>query len=479
MKTPRLDYILQALDAPSRLHLRKWLEMEMGGKQPREQILLQLIWDKVPREEMWHILFPDEARDYGKLNRLREQLLRSVELYLSLEAFKKDERQRDLYFLKALNERNMPLIFPTMAKKFLKRLEKEEQEDTKQIRFRYELESEWVHYQIMNSRSTEKSRLGHRHAAFETWWVLEKLRAMCNDLATGLMDKDTQESNRMVLPWLKEELRKHMPILGTLYAELYELLDSEEKEIEHLRQKFFTHHQKFMPDRRHDFFLMMINHFSKKNLHDNKREYFLRLWEYMEHAHEHRIFHSKGFLSPRMFGTLVSIQLHALAPENRKEGLEQTRRWMQANKSHIIPAFREGAYGFAMARIFAREGNYVALKKIEWEVKTWDPESLVDYRFLLITHYYEQEELENCRLEINALLQYLKRRDRLTEKAQLGAIHALRYFKKMLNSTGSVSYWEKVQTHLADRSVPIRQRPWLQEAAQKKLTEAQRRLIIK
>lgn len=427
MKNRKVFKLINSLQPKEKRKLDKWLEYELSEKQQAVHTLYRLLIKNEKVDIVWQELFPD--RDLPaqplmdlQLRRLENHLTERIGSFMAIEQFRKDEAMRDLYLVKALNERPQEDIFVPEYNKIKKRLEARKVKNGEYFQIRYLLEREYQYYRVKHS--SKNYRLAPEYDKFlDTWWLHEKMR-IANITISHEHEAESSPSLSFALNHIEDSQEyMDMPMLQ-IYWHQYKL-HTENLETHIIPEWLWNYGSWLNAKELRDIHINLTNYYIKK-ANQSKDPYFRnQLYFLVKWGIDHDISLLDGYLSWSSYHLLCTLTFMI-------EPLEKSKKIIEHYKEKLSPKDQEEVYSYHLGNYYYQQKDFRNAVRI-LNQRFSRPSLERVGRILLLMCRYENGERVGIENEIRALIVWIERQASFPESVKNGSIGFLRALNRLIN----------------------------------------------
>lgn len=461
IQSRKVGKLLSTLNGREIKKLDKWLELEISERQIEVLHLYQSIREEVSVDKMWKRLFPDRSLPEApfqdvQLRRLENHLTTRIEQFLAIQAFLLDDNQRDLYLVKALNQRTPQEIFPKEFRKIWKRAEKQSLRDASYYRLLYDLEKENQFFQLKHRKGKLPPSREFYNDMLDAWWLHEKLRMEILNLNDNRTD-DSEAHDRLLQSAFtlieSKPLFAQMPVIG-IYLRLYKLLAYGEENSE-LMEWFWNYSQYLEPSERKDVFTLMLNYYLKQAYESGQRFYRKQVFHLYDYGLQQGLLFRDGFLLWRAYRGIFNLKIEFESPEN-------TLAFIEEYKSRVPRVDREEVYQFCIGEFHFKQGNFrKAIRTFNQRFRHLSNE--VSARLLLIRSRYELGERVELENNLRAFRYYMERKQ-VNALVKANVQNSLHFLEQLIR-VYQLDELKQLKIEI-DGAEPLNDRDWFLEKAE-------------
>lgn len=460
-KNRKLNQILSLLSKKEREQFGLFLQNSINSKQHRIYFLYELITQEKPIKDIWNELFPEtpcpedpfSASIYRKLE---YQLNTYLEAFLGIQAFLKDPQIRDLYFIKALNNRKAGKLFETKLKKIKAGLEKKPVRDESFYWINYQLELENQHYQYKKRLKAKGSIAPSLSGTFDSWWLHEKFRIAISNLThervTGVQVKNPFFGE--ILTYTKTLSKEEYPVLY-IYRVLFETLKNESAGYD-LYEIIRSNKKYFSEDALKDIFATTLNYYGRIVSSSNNKDNLSKLFELYKWGIKDRLVFKDQLLVWDHYKNFVTIGLHLKEYKLTLDFIE--------NYIDFVPKEqRDEAYRFSLAHYHFTQRNFKQVIKL-LNLKFSNVYYEIQARLLVLQSHYEISSDADLLRSLRSLRIFIARQKTISDSKKEIEINRVKFFEKLVKAYNKRDF-ELLNKQL-QKNRTIRNQQWFHEKIQ-------------
>lgn len=453
-KTRTVNLTLELLAIPKeRDHFRSFLSCEITDPQHKIFILFDALVNELPSKETWNRLYPESsypADIYSNINyrKLEFKLSSYIEEYLAIQEFRQHKETRDIFLIKALNNRDSGKLFESKLKKIKGRLEKIAVRDESFYKTQYRLEREHQHHlykQLLKAKSSIAPSLSK---SFEIYWLHEQFRLAIANLnherVTGV--KVPQPFFKEVLKFSQEFGEEEYPVLY-VYRMIYETLTGQAIHPD-IASLIYKHQEKFRTDALKDIFATALNHYGR--LFRSNPQILSKLFELYHWGVEDRLIFKDNILAWDYYKNYVTIGLHL-----KKYSL--TREFIEKYKAYLPADHREDAYRFSLAQYYFTQNNFHQAIKL-LNLKFYNVYHEIQARFLVLQAHYELSTDADLLRSLRSLRVFIGRQKSLSTNQKNQEINQVKFFEKLVKAYNKKTY-DSLYAQIQEQNL-LKNRKW-------------------
>lgn len=375
------------------------------------------------KQKTFAAIFPGEPYDEAQLRYPMSWLVKSIEYFLTMRRFEKDETGQALQLAHAYREKNLENHFQQAIKWAETQLEKQVK-DQQYYHERYRLELERYAFSESQKR-TQSNNLAAVGQTLDTYLLAAKLKQSCLQLAHQAVYQVDYDYTFLpaLLQFLDGSNFLENPAIALYYHCYRALTEGDEAHFRKFRNLLDENFTQFSKLEIKDLWLLAIN-FCIKRLNTGGRAYVQEAFDLYRIGIEQGILLEQEVLGRFTYKNTVALGL----------SLGQTvwvHDFIEKYKEALEPAHRENFYQYNLARYFFTLKNYGSA--MELLVKVGDNDLLLnlDSKLMLLKMYYELGEFDALDSLMASMKTFINRRKELGyQKAHYLGI--VRFTQKMM-----------------------------------------------
>ena len=470
MKITKTYRCIQSLDVYERNAFKKFLLSPYFNKN-NALIELSEIYDSLSKEEVeqiqketiWTMLYNDKAFNDTKFRKLNSDLLKLFEQYIRIEAFENDQKTKLTIELKAVNERNLDLLYNTTKAK-LDRYEKYNI-DKSADHYYYLYETEKTKFELKTDieRKSKKAdfakdfNIADISLNLDIFYLSEKLKYISTTLSWSKLYKiEIEPFDISPIKKIISERKEIIPPIALYYQIYLTLVEPEELRHFLILRKLIKKYLDVFPPKEQRYILDSAVSYGVGKVNSGSLELQKPTLELYKEALGFEGFYDSGFLSPTSFRNIVFFAL-------RTKEFEWAQAFVESYGERLKEEHRENAVTFNLARIafYKKDFNKVIelLQIVEYNDIFYN---LVSRTFLLAS-YYELDEFDSLEAAINSANIYLRRNKGISESQKKLYLNQNKYLKKIATiNQNDKSAIKKLKDQLTETK-GVASKPWLIE----------------
>ena len=422
--------------------------------------LKEITPEKVAREHLFAVLFPDQPFDDLKLRHITSYLFATIESFMANLHLQEEKVDHQILLLQSLSDRSSERLFTKASRKARKQLEKKEHRDSSYLLQQYRIQMTEAKYSVATSRNDDVwQKLSTMSADLDLFYIAEKLRVVCTLLSYRRLFKYRE------VPPIPQELLQRIaldelwknPIIG-IYYYIYRLeVEGDDRFYYKLTDQLHQHDMVFPQDERRDLYLAAIN-FCVRKINMGEKGFLEDLWGHYRSGLESGALLEKGELSP---WTYKNVAVAAI----KLNKLDWADNFVEEYRPLVEKDYRDSMYAFNKAQLLFIRKEYRLVIRTLQAYDAPDILTRLGARSMTIKSWFELGDIEALDYALNNLQQLLKRKEILTYHKQ-NYTNLIRMVRKLIDKPQGKAI-ALLQKEIEETEI-LTERDWLQQ----KLTQS-------
>lgn len=434
MQNSQLIQVCQTLTKKEIRDLRKWLQSPAHNQ--REDVvnlfeyLMQgehLYNDKfLQKERIFNKLFPEEEYDDSRLRQTFYFTLKAIEEYLTYQQLITDEIKSRLALAQTYRQRKLDKSYHKRMREVEKLQEQYPFRDESFLITEYLLEIE--RYDNLSKRQrTKEINLQELALKQEHSFISGKLRIACYMLSHQRVYKTDYDFGLLhnVLKYVahREELLE-VPAIRTYYY-CYQAFSnrSDTTFFHNFKDAIFRYVAFFSQSEIRDLYLLAVNYcISKSN--EGVPGFMQEAFELFKNGIDQEVFIENGILDYRTFRNVSGIAM------NLKE-FAWTEQFIEDYRSYLPEKYQKDFVENLRAQLYRKKGDLEKARQVALQISSDDPLINLNTRWMLVTIYYQEDELELLENQLENMKTYLNRK-KVLGYHKSAYTNLIRYTRKLI-----------------------------------------------
>jgi len=370
------------------------------------------------KETIWTSIFPTKPFNDTKFRKLNSDLLKLFEQFIRIEAFENDQQTRLTVELKAINDRNLDLLYNS-AKSKLDRYEKYNiDKSADHYYFLYETEKTKFELKTDIERKNKKSNftkefnIADISRNLDIFYLSEKLKYISTTLSWSKDFKvpvepfDIEPIKKFI-----SERKEIIPPIAMYYQIYLTLVERDEHRHFLILRKLINNYIELFPPKEQRYIYDSAVSYGVGKVNSGNLDLQKPTLELYKEALEHEGFYDNGYLSPTSFRNIVFFAL-------RTKEFSWAEHFVKSYSVRLRETLRENAVTFNLARIAFYKKDFERVIELLQMVEYDDVFYNLVSRTFLLASYYELNEYDSLEALINSTNVYLRRDKGISESSK-------------------------------------------------------------
>lgn len=470
MKITKTYRCIQSLDVYERNSFKKFLmspyfnkNNALLGLHEVYSELSEIQIEKEQKETIWNSIFDDKKYDDTKFRKLNSDLLKLFERFITIEAFEKDNQTKLTLELKAINDRNLDILYNSVKAK-LDRYEKYNiDKSADHYYFLYETEKTKFELKTDIERKSKRSdfakefNIAEISRNLDVFYLSEKLKYISTTLSWSKLYKiEIEPFDITPIKKIVSERKEIIPPIALYYQIYLTLIEPEELRHFLILRKLINKYLDVFPPKEQRYILDSAVSYGVGKVNSGHLELQKPTLDLYKEALEYEGFYDNGFLSPTSFRNIVFFAL-------RTKEFVWAELFVNTYCERLKKEHRENAVTFNLARIAFYQKDFEKVIQLLQMVEYNDVFYNLVSRTFLLASYYELEEYDSLEALVNSTNIYLRRDKGISESSKRNYLNQNKFLKKIMNvNQNDKNAIKKLKVQL-NEAKGVASKPWLLE----------------
>ena len=470
MKITKTYRCIESLDVYERNAFKKFLISPYFNKNESiialHDIYINLSEEQLEEEKketIWASIFEDKKFNDTKFRKLNSDLLKLFEQFIRIEAFEADKKTKLTVELKAINDRNLDLLYNS-AKSKLDRYDKHNiDKSADHYYFLYETEKTKFELKTEIERKNKKSdfakefNIADISRNLDIFYLSEKLKYISTTISwIKLYKMEIEPFDITPIKKIVSERKEIIPPIA-LYYQIYLTL-TEPEELRHflILQKLIKKYLDVFPPKEQRYILDSAVSYGVRKVNSGALELQKPTLDLYKEALDFEGFYDNGFLSPTSFRNIVFFAL-------RNKEYEWAEYFVKTYSQKLKEELRENAITFNLSRIAFYQNEFNKVIHLLQLVNYDDVFYNLNSRMLLMASFYELDEIDSLESLMNSTAAFLRMESKISNSRKLIYKNPIRFLRKMISLNPHEKKGFKLLKEEIIATSNVASKPWLLE----------------
>lgn len=434
MQNSKLYSILENFDKYEQNRLKKFLTSPYFN---RNEALVQLFdtltghinekhQKELEKEEIWQLLYPDDSYDDVLFRKNCSDLLKLVENFLAQEIYEANPIHQATYLIEAVTRKKMEKLYNSTMRSARRLTGQQLYRTANYYLSQYQVEKNYYELMEQEHDRTAKRNVEDILTNLDRFFLAEKLRFVCSVFSQISMV--SHEYKLLFLDEIAAHLKKYkyedVPPIA-VYYQIY-LTYKEEENVTHYFKlmEILERYSDFFPRNEAEFIYQAALNYCVKKLNKGSRQFLEEYFNVFVILLDKELLLADGELSPWHFRNIVVIAL-------RLGKNQWAQEFIDSYKKYLPVLMRENAVSFNLAQLYFSQKKFdkviELLRTVDYEDFTYNLNS----KTMLLSTYYEMDEIEPLYSLMDSFRTYLNRHKNFSAAKRNGYNLLIKFTKQL------------------------------------------------
>jgi len=470
MRNTKIYSILEQFDKYEQNRCRKFLQSPYFNRDQTITHIFDLLVAAInsekkecfEKETLWQQLNAPDDFDDVRFRKYLSDLTKLVEDFLCQQVYEKSPLDRINYLMQSVYDRKIEKLFNGIIRDSKNLIQKYPYRSANFYYYQYNIESNYYRLMEYEIKRTERSNFEELSTNLDYFYIAEKLRILL-----GILSRQSVSSYDYVVHFRQELLQavksnptqyETIPPVSLYYQICLTYLEPEEEDHYYKLRELLEKYTHLFPvsEALNQFYASAQNYCVRK-LNQGNQKFLKEYLELYKDMIRKDILVVDDVLSPWDFRNIIVVAL-------RLGELAWAEQFISQFKDKLPSEMRDNAVSFNLAQLYFYQKNYEKvislLQKVEYEDFTYNLNS----KAMLLSAYYELQEIEPLHSLFDSFRTYLNRHKDIPASRRQSYSDLIKYTKKLTKLIpGDKQKLEKFRQELENTKNPIASQPWLLE----------------
>lgn len=415
---------------------------------------------ELEKEDIWSRLNPGKAYDDVRMRKYFSDLLKLLEGYIAQEAYQENPLHQATYLMDAVIQRKVSKLYNNTLKSARRLSDQQHYRPANYFYHQYQIEKHYYRLNRSLGKRDVQTNVEEIANNLDRFYLAEKLKYYCDVLSQQYAV--SFEYKILFLEEIISHIRRYperyeeVPPIA-VYFQIYLAYTDGENEAHYfkLKELLGKHGLEFPREEAQEIYTFAINYCTRKINKGNQsflREYF----DLYKDLLKKDILIVDGEMEPGLFRNIVVVGL-------RLGEIAWTEAFILDYQSFLPDAQRENTVSFNLSQLYFYKRDYdkviETLRHVEYE----DVITNLNAKTLLLTTYYEIDEIEPLYSLMESFRAYLNRHKDISSRRRKSFLQFIRFVKKLTKTMpGDMKRIESLRDELRN-SKGVASSQWIAE----------------
>ncbi len=468
MQTSKLYSILDNFDKYEQNRLKKFLTSPYFNRNEALVTLYDLLISHLnekekadlEKTELWEKIYPGESYDDVLFRKNCSDLLKLVEDFLAQQVFEENPIHQATYLIEAVAKKKMDKLYNSAMKSARRLISQQPYRNASYYLSQYQVEKNY--YDLMSQEHNRSAKLNAEDILtnLDRFFLSEKLLYACLVLSQTSMV--SHEYKVLLMDEIAAQIEKtgfeDIPSVAVYYQIYLTYVDAENTDHYFKLRRLLEKYGDVFPKNEEEFIYEAALNYCVKKLNQGSRQFLEEYFNVTEILLEKELLLTDGELSPWHFRNIVVAAL-------RLGKFDWTEQFIYKYKIYLPLAMRENAVSFNLAQLYFSQKKFdkviELLRNVEYEDFTYNLNS----KTMLLSTYYEMDEVEPLYSLMDSFRTYLNRHKDFSAAKRIHYTNLIKFTKHLTKIIpGDKKAIEKIKEEVEEaESKGIASIDWLRE----------------
>ncbi|MCG8332207.1 MAG: hypothetical protein MI974_31265 [Chitinophagales bacterium] len=381
------------------------------------------------REEIWKKLQPKKKYDDVRFRKYCSDLLKLVEGFLAQEVYESRKIEKSIDLIDAVGKKKLEKLYESSMRSARKAITQLKERSALFYLKNYEVENK--SYELAENKHERiiKKNIDSLNYNLDVFYMSEKLRFYCSAIQYKLFTK--QSSNTFFFEEILKHIRNDQELMKIPAISIYYKISLIQKEPENINSYYQLktlleqHALEFPQLEAMNIYVYAIN-YCIGHINKGDQKFLNEFFELHEDLIKKEIIFVNGELSPWNFKNIVAVAL-------RLGKYSWTENFIHSYNDRLPEAFRDNAITFNLAQVYFHQKQHdkvlEQLRNVEYEDIAYNLGS----KAMLISTYYEMDEVEPLYSLLESFRTYLNRHKHdISQNRRQNHANLIKFTKRLL-----------------------------------------------
>ena len=410
------------------------------------------------KEEIWNKVYKEKSYDDIRFRKLNSELLKLVEQFLAQQVYEKNPIRKAVHLMEAVGDKRLDKLYSSTMRTARRLSDQQEYRPANFYFYQYEIERNYYDLIQLDQKRSEKGNEAEIAINLDCFYLAEKLRIFCYTL--GRKKLASHDYNILFIEEIVDSIQKYKydrfpPI--AIYYQIYLIYSYPEKEENYYKLidllNEYSHH--FPQEEALSMYRAATNYCIGK-INQGQQKFVREYFNLNKTLLKKELIFNEGELSPWGFKNIVLSGL-------RLGEYEWIETFIEGYNTKLPDAYRENAVTFNRALLYFYKKDYNNVIKLLHQVEYEDIAYNLDSKTMLLTTYYETDEVEPLYSLFESFRVYLNRNKKITTDRKKRYLNLIKFSKKLVKMIpGDKKTLAKIKKEV-EETKEIASKKWLKE----------------
>ncbi|MEK7255077.1 MAG: hypothetical protein AAB316_10050 [Bacteroidota bacterium] len=378
------------------------------------------------KEHLWKNIYPEETYDDILFRKNCSDLLKLIESYLAQQVYEENPMHQATYLIEAVGKKKIERLLNTTMKSARRLTEQQLYKNANYFLHQYQLEKNYNDLIEQSHDRTARKNVEEILNNLDRFYLSEKLRFYC-----AVLSQQSLVSHEYQLLFIDEIIRyiekyefEDVPPIAVYYQIILTLTDVDNTEHYFKLNELLFRHGDLFPKNEAEFIYQAALNYCIKKLNQGNRQFLEEYFNLFVILLQKGLVLVDGELSPWHFRNIIVIAL-------RLGKYDWTQNFIHEYKAFLPTSMRDNAVSFNLAQLYFSQKKFdkviELLRNVDYEDFTYNLNS----KTMLLSTYYELDEVEPLFSLMDSFRTYLNRHKNFSATKRVHYTNLIKFTKQL------------------------------------------------
>ncbi len=434
MQNSKLYSILEDFNKYEQNRLKKFLLSPYFNRNESLVLIFDALTDhinsgkieEIQKEDVWSLVYPESAYDDVLFRKNCSDLLKLIEGFLAQQVYEENPIHQATYLIEAVGRRKLERLFNSTMKTARRLSDQQPSRTASYYLAQYQVEKNFYDLMELEHDRTAKRNVEEILNNLDRFFLAEKLRYSCSVLSQQSLV--SHEYKLLFIDEITSHIEKYkfedVPPVA-VYYQIYLTYVDPDNTIHYFKlMDLLNQYGDLFPRNEAEFIYTTALNYCIKKLNQGSRQFLEEYFNVFVILLEKELLLTDGELSPWHFRNIVVIAL-------RLDKHDWTENFITEYKSYLPENMRENAVSFNLAQLYFSQKKFdnviELLRTVEYEDFSYNLNS----KTMLLSTYYELDEIEPLYSLMDSFRTYLNRHKNFPASRRNPYNNLIKFTKKL------------------------------------------------
>jgi parvulin-like peptidyl-prolyl isomerase len=381
---------------------------------------------ELEKTELWEKIYPGESFDDVLFRKNCSDLLKLIEDFLAQQVYEENPINQATFLIEAVAKKKLDKLYNSTMKSARRLTEQQPYRNANYYLAQFQVEKNYFDILGLEHDRTSKKNEEEILNNLDRFFIAEKLRVACSVLSQKILV--SHEYTLLLMDDIVAEINRHgfaeVPPISVYYQIYLTYVDAENADHYFKLMNILEKFGDSFPRNEAEFIYQAALNYCVKKLNQGSRQFLEEYFNVFNILLTKELILVDGELSPWHFRNIVVIAL-------RLGKYEWTGKFINTYKSYLPESMRENAVSYNLAQLYFSQKRFdkvvELLRTVEYDDITYNLNS----KTMLLSTYYETDEIEPLYSLMDSFRTYLNRHKDFAASRRILYTNLIKFTKQL------------------------------------------------